>query len=156
MPYFNPTETCLDCGERALILDAEPSDLLTEDGSTLMRFPVPRALSLDAALRISAAVRGGQATDPLEKLIYELTSGLIASLELLSRIVVFGVDGTGDVESDDANLDAALSAAHDYCLAFGSVGGIHEVQLDASNFLCFLPDDDDAVPVYSPPAPIEA
>ena len=153
-------DVCDDCGERTLILDEEPSDLLSEDGSTLMRFPVPGASALDAALRISAAVREGQATDPLEKLIYELTAGLIASMELLSRIVVHGVDGTGDEDIDNAERDEAMLLAHDYCRVFAdSKSSQTEVQLDASNFLCFMPDDNgdlEGVTVYSPSSPFEA
>lgn len=164
-PYNCDIEACDDCGEHTLLLDEEPSDLIVEDGSTLMRFPVPDGLTLDTALRISAAVREGRATDPLEKLIFELTAGLVASMELLSRIVVYGVDGTGDVDLDDEDLRAAMLAAHDYCRVFGAAeldGAVVGVQLDASNFLCFIPDGDaaaqlpDGVTVYSPSSPFEA
>lgn len=163
-PYFNRVDVCEDCGTRTLVVDDDPSDLLVDDGSMLLLLPVPSPKTLDLALRIAHAVREGHASGPLEKLIHDLTAGLIASLEILSRLTIYGVDGTGDDKADDADFERALHTAHDYLRV---VGGLRpgadtptEVQIDGSNFMCFS-DPDDAidlpgVTVCSPSTPIEA
>lgn len=165
-PYFNLIEECADCGERALIADTDPSDLLVEDGSLLLRLPVPTPETLDLALRISLAVREGRASAPLEKLIHNLTAGLIASIEILSRLTLYGVEGTGDDKADDADFERALHTAHDYLRVVGGLwhpdeAPITEVQIDGSNFMCMIDPDYEfsdlpGVTVCSPSTPIEA
>lgn len=157
----NPVEPCADCGLPKLIVDREASDLICDTGETLVTLAVPQKAAIHAAMAISARVRAEGAKDERDVLIRELTDGLLLAMEVLSRIVIYGIDGTGDNDADDVDFERALDVAHDLVCAFPCDMGrsaFTDVQIDVSNVLCvFDPDDEsETVRFYPTPTPIEA
>jgi len=149
-----PIAPCAECGISTLVIDEEASNLISEDGSTLMTLRFPRKATVQAAMRIAA--REGQASG--DAVVRELLDGLMLAMEILSRLVVYGVDGTGDDDADDIDFERALAAAHDVACAFGRSAEHVEfcdVQIDVSNALCTI-EDEEACVTHFPLSPIEA
>lgn len=145
-PYFCPITHCADCDATQLVVDEAASDLICADGTTLVLLPVPTPGLLHNALRVSRSVQTGESTDPKDLLIHELAGGLFLALELLNRVSLYGIDGTGDDEADDSDLDAALKATHDLIRGIGNDRkDFTDIQIDISNALCFFDEPQDSI-----------
>lgn len=107
------------CGQRLLILDADP--IFRDEPEHLRTCLLPSNDTVARAMgRVVEEARNAQKGLPVAKdvaLVSILLDGYLSALALLTRVATHGIDGTGDPDADDDELDRAITAAHDFVRA---------------------------------------
>lgn len=137
-PFDHPISECPDCGVPILRLDEQASELISDDGSTLLNLPMIRGSNMRLAFAFMERVNENGPKDKTETIIRDLASNLLIAMELLSRFTTYGYHGTGDDAGDDACLEKNYKAANDYlrAITMDDRTPFSEVQIDISNALC--------------------
>lgn len=107
------------CGKRLLVIDDEP--IFSDEPEHLRPCMIPTPEVIVAAMRrIVEEARNAENGRPVSRdvaMLSMLLDGYLGTLEVLTRLSMHGVEGTGDPDADEDGLDRALDAAHDYVLA---------------------------------------
>ncbi len=107
------------CGKRLLIVDDEPTFADEPEHMRVCVIPTP-SIIVAAMKRIVEEAHNADTGRPVSRdvaMLSVLLDGYLGTLEVLTRLSMHGVEGTGDPDADEDGFDRALDAAHDYVLA---------------------------------------
>ena len=111
---------CGKCRESILVVDENPR-FPDADENNLLTLRMPAAATMNEAFFFGSEAKAkrhrGEALTGEEEVIIGLLDAFLAHRETLLRIVVHGVEGTGDAEHDAAEFDRAIELAHDLACA---------------------------------------
>lgn len=108
-PPYCELRACDCCGDSVLVAD----DPMFPDTPRPATLALPTRTMVEAAMLISIRANKGEALTPEAALIAALFDAFVMHRELLSRAVVFGRDGTGDDDYDNAVLAETLEIGND-------------------------------------------
>lgn len=119
--YNNELELCPcgNCEASILVADAHPRHEGHDENMLLLH--LPSASTLDTAFCLGGDAkakrqRGEELTDE-EEVIVSLLDALLLHREVLLRVVVHGVEGTGDEEHDEQEFERVIELAQDLACA---------------------------------------
>jgi len=119
--FFHDLEPC-PCGKcDGSILVADDGPRVEGDDENVLTLSLLSASTLDTAFHLggeakSKRQRGEDLTEE-EEVIIGLLDALLLHREVLLRIVIHGVEGTGDAEHDGEEFDRAIELAQDVACA---------------------------------------
>ena len=119
--YHNDLEPC-PCGKcDGTILIADEHPRYEGHDENLLLLQTMSASTLDTAFRLGGDAKGkrqrGEELTEEEEVIVSLLDALLLHREVLLRIVVHGVEGTGDEEHDDVEFERTIELAQDLACA---------------------------------------
>lgn len=119
--YHNDLEPCPcgNCEASILVADTHPRHEGHDENMLLLHLPSASTLDTAFCLGGDAKVkrqRGEELTDE-EEVIVGLLDALLLHREVLLRIVVHGVEGTGDADHDNVEFDRVIELAQDLACA---------------------------------------